>query len=123
MREKVDDDFIEEGYSLETGTFDLVENENYAEAGDLDEYNEFLDLHKKDLSVQANYDMVAATMDIENFTDYICTEICSRNTSVNHNTMAWKPKETGKWKWILMDLDRGFFSPSTIKFVLPISLA
>jgi len=30
------------------------------------------------------------------------------NGSINHNTMAWKTKENGKWEWILVDVDRGF---------------
>jgi hypothetical protein len=113
IREKVDEDFIAQNHQLEGGTFDMVENEDYAETGDLTAYNEFLQLHKKDLSVQANYNAVAEAMDIENFTDLVCTEVYSRNNSINHNIMAWKPKGTGKWKWILTDLDRGFFNPST----------
>ena len=59
---------------------------------------------------QANFDAVAAAMDIENFTDMVITEIYDRNISISHNVMAWKPKGTGRWKWVLMDLDRGFFS-------------
>ena len=113
IREKVDEDFITGNHLLEEGTFDMVENEDYAEAGDLNEYNAFMELHSKDLSIQANYDAVAATMDIENFTDLLCTEIYSRNSSIDHNIMAWKPKGTGKWKWVLTDIDRGFFNPST----------
>ena len=30
------------------------------------------------------------------------------NGSINHNTIAWKTKENGKWEWILVDVDRGF---------------
>jgi len=56
---------------------------------------------------------VAAVMDIEEFTDLIVTEMYSGNNSIDHNVMAWKPKGSGKWKWILMDLDRGFFTPSS----------
>ena len=36
IREKVDDDYIEKSYGLESGTFDLVENEDFAEAGGSD---------------------------------------------------------------------------------------
>ena len=113
IREKVDEDFILKNHDLEEGTVDMVENEDYAEAGVLDEYNEFAHLYSQNLSVQSNYDKVASAMDIENFTDLICTEVYSRNSSINHNVMAWKPKGSGKWKWILTDLDRGFFNPST----------
>lgn len=109
MREKVDDDYIEKSYGLEKGTFDLIENEEYVEAGNLDAYNSFHDLLHADLSVQGNFDQVVNLMDIENFTDYVITEMAMANTSISHNVMAWKPQNEGKWRWILMDLDRGGF--------------
>jgi len=108
FREKIETDYIEKHYGLEAGTFDMVENEDFAECGDLVAYTSLKTLFSKDLSVQANYDSVAAKMDIENFTDLVITEIATGNTSIDHNVMAWKPKDSGKWKWILMDLDRGF---------------
>ncbi len=112
IREKVNEDYIASSYSMDTDSFDMVENETYAENGDLTAYNEFLSLLDKDLSVEANYNAVAEVMDIENFTDYVITEMCVGNYSIEHNVMAWKPKYSGQWKWILMDLDRGFFSAS-----------
>ncbi|MBP1669994.1 MAG: exported protein of unknown function, partial [Bacteroidetes bacterium] len=110
IREKVDEDYIIQNRNQQKDSIDMVEYEEFAEAGDLTAYNEFKALYSRDLSVQANYDVVAAAMDIDNFTDMIITEIYDRNTSIDHNIMAWKPKGKGKWKWILMDLDRGFFS-------------
>ncbi len=114
IREKIDEDFIVGNRGLKSGTFDMVENENYAEAGDLVAYNKFKTFYTtKDLTVQENMDSLARMMDVENFTDLICTEVISGNSSVDHNVMSWKPKESGLWKWIIMDLDRGFFSPSS----------
>ncbi len=113
IREKVDDDYIEKSYNLEPGSFDLVENEDYAEAGDLEAYGHLETLLKKDLSDDANYSEVASLVDIENFTDYVISEMAMGNTSIDHNVMAWKPKNSGKWKWVLMDMDRGFFNPNS----------
>ncbi|MFC2089544.1 lamin tail domain-containing protein [Bacteroidota bacterium] len=113
IREKVDADYIENNHNLEPGSFDLIENQAFAEAGDLSAYNELLILLKKDLSIDANFDEIAKLVDIENCTDLIITEMATRNTSINHNIMSWKPKEGGKWKWVVMDLDRGFFSPGS----------
>ena len=112
IREKIEENYIMEHYGLEEGTFDMVENEDYAEAGDLLAYNDFRSTYRKDLSIQSNYNTVIEQMDIQNFTDYIATEIYSGNYSIDHNVMAWKSKDSGKWKWILMDLDRGFFNPA-----------
>lgn len=112
IREKVDDDYIEKSYLIEPGTFDLVENENYAEAGNLEASNQLKTMLAGDLSVSANYNAVAEIVDIENLTDYLITEMATGNTSVDHNVMTWKPRDEGKWKWVVMDLDRGFFNPS-----------
>ena len=112
IREKVDDDYIEKSYDMESGSFDLVENEDYAEAGDLEAYRQLENLLREDLSDDANYNEVANLVDIENFTDYVITEMATGNTSIDHNVMAWKPKDGGKWRWVLMDVDRGFFKPT-----------
>jgi len=112
IRSKTDDDFIEKNFGMEPGTFDLIENKNVVEAGDLDAYNEFKALVSQNLSVQSNYNAVAEKMDIEEFTDFIITEIYVRNTSIDHNILAWKPKESGKWRWVFIDMDRGFFNPA-----------
>ncbi len=108
FREKIETDYIEKHYGLAAGTFDMVENEDYAECGDLNAYNDFKIQFSKDLSVQANFDAVAELMDIEDFTNLVITEAATGNSSVDHNVMAWKPKDSGMWNWILMDLDRGF---------------
>ncbi len=112
IREKIDEDYIVGNHGLEPGTFDMIEETDqghYAETGDYVANDYFLSLTAKDLSVQANYDAVATVMDIDDFTDVVCTEIYSGNSSIGHNLMKYKPKDSGKWKWILMDFDRGFF--------------
>lgn len=110
IREKVESNYIEENHQLAKGSFDLVENEVLAEAGDSQAYAYLLQLLGKDLSVQSNFDAVAEVMDVENFTDYFITQAYVNNTSITHNVMCWKPKDKGKWRWVVMDLDRGFFN-------------
>ena len=115
IREKVDESYINGNYGLQPGTFDMIEEVDtgeYVETGDITANKYFLSLVAKDLSVQSNYDAVAAEMDVEEFTEMVCTEAYSGNNSIGHNLMKWKPKGTGKWRWILMDLDRGFFGAS-----------
>jgi len=109
IREKVDEDYVASNFGYKEGTFDLIENGDYVESGSLDAWNTYWALVNKDLSIQANFDTVANYMDIKSFSDLIVTEVFAGNSSIDHNTMAWKPKGSGKWRWILMDLDRGFF--------------
>jgi len=112
IREKVDESYINGNYGLQPGTFDMIEEVDtgeYVETGDRVANKHFLSLVAKDLTVQSNYDAVAAEMDVAEFTEMVCTEVYSGNNSIGHNLMKWKPKDAGKWRWILMDLDRGFF--------------
>jgi hypothetical protein len=112
IREKIDEDYIVGNHGLAGGTFDMIEETDaghYAETGDFKANDYFLSLTAKDLTVQSNYDAVAEQMDIQEFTEMVCTEVYSGNSSIGHNLMKWKPKDSGKWKWILMDFDRGFF--------------
>ena len=110
IREKVNEEYVETRYGLEAGTFDMIEGDQNVEAGDWEEWNHYKELWQKDLSVQANYDALTAIMDVENYTDFMVAQIWSHNTSVNHNPMAWKPKDGGQWRWIFTDGDRGFNS-------------
>jgi len=112
IREKVDESYIVGNYGLQPGTFDMIEEVDtgeYVESGNILANKYFLSLTAKDLTNQTNYDAVAAEMDIPEFTEMVSTEVYSGNNSIGHNLMKWKPKGTGKWRWILMDLDRGFF--------------
>jgi hypothetical protein len=109
IRDKVDKDYIAEYYGLKPSTFDMVIGGNTVENGSLAAWDSLTTLTNKDLSQQANFDAVANCFDVENFSDYIIAELYSKNTSISHNTMAWKPIGSGKWRWVLMDADRGFF--------------
>lgn len=110
IREKVDEDYITQHYGLQGSEFDMVEGGDTAEVGDTIAWKDFFSFATKtDFSNEANYVTLCNRMDVENFTDYIITQSYSANTSLNHNTMVWKPLDGGKWRWILMDTDRGFF--------------
>jgi hypothetical protein len=112
IREKIDEDYVVGNHGVKGGTFDMVEETDqghFAETGDLVANTSFIALIARDLTDQSNFDAVAAEMDIDEFTEMVCTEVYSGNSSIGHNLMKWKPKDSGKWRWILMDLDRGFF--------------
>ncbi|GEM_PF-1781904 len=81
-----------------------------------------------DLRIQANYDYVAARMDLENFCDYWLAQIYADNESVTHNVSYWRLwtpgydtltnapyGHDGRWRWVINDMDRAFggFGSST----------
>lgn len=121
IREKVDEDYVKRHYDLGGAEFDMVEGGDEAEVGTIDTWVDFLKRAKNaDLADDAVFAEITQEMDLENFTDYIITQSYSANTSLSHNTMTWKTREGGKWRWILMDCDRGFFkfADSDINYVV-----
>ena len=121
IREKVDEDYVKRHYDLGGADFDMVEGGDEAEVGSIDAWVDFLGRAKAaDLADDATFAAITAEMDVENFTDYIIAQSYSANTSLSHNTMTWKTVEGGKWRWILMDCDRGFFKfdDSNINYVV-----
>lgn len=73
-----------------------------------------------DLSDPQNYEHIKKLMDVDNFIDYLITEIYSRNTDWPQNNVRFWRYQTdndqpdapnsgdGRWRWILYDLDAGF---------------
>ncbi len=110
IRSKVNGAYISENFDVPEGAFDMIEHGDHAEVGDLIAYNHLLEVLSQDLSDESNFDQVRELINIENYTDFVIMQIFLVNGSINHNTMAWKPKENGKWEWILVDLDRGFYN-------------
>ena len=107
LRSRIDEGYIEENFGYASNEYDLIENNGEIEEGDDIAYNEFFALFDEDLTNVANFQAVEDVMDLQNFTDYFITEIWTSNSSYGHNIQLWKPKNEGKWRWILQDFDRG----------------
>jgi hypothetical protein len=117
IRSRVDESYIEDNYGWSGSEYDLIENNGVVEQGDDIAFNEFMDLLNQDLSIQSNYNAVAAVMDIENCIDFYVTEMWTGNSSFGHNVQFWKPRVFGsKWRWIAQDFDRGFIGADSDLF-------
>lgn len=91
---------------------------NYGQPGDEIPYfalKSFAASH--DLSVERNYQYVASKMDVDNFMEYLISEMFIANEDWPHNNMKmWRykgvpqvhnPLADGRWRWILYDTDPG----------------
>ena len=116
IREKINEDYLEEHFGVDSKKVDLLENNSLVLEGSNDDYLELLDfVSNNDLSVDANYEFVKLKMDISNFIDYQLSEIYFNNTDwPGNNVKYWRDYEhkTG-WRWILFDTDYsyGFVNP------------
>ena len=114
MREKLNEDYIENNYNIDGKTVNLVQHENKRISltnGDLNSYTSLLSfVATHDFSNQKNndaYDSLKKIMDIENFAKYTAAQIYFRNSDwPNNNVRAWNSPEH-PWKFIIFDLDFG----------------
>ena len=108
IRSRVDEEFVEENHGAEANSYDLITDDGNVETGTDSAYWVMDALFNEDLSVQANFDAVAAEVNMQDFADYWSTEIWTSNSSWGHNVVLWKPQTGGLWRYVFTDLDRGF---------------
>jgi hypothetical protein len=110
IREKVNEDFLAQHHNVNPDSLDILENFGEIVEGDNAEYFELYDfVSNNSMVIPANYEYVKSKMDIENFIRYQVFQIYIDNQDwPGNNIKFWKPKNTGKWRWILYDTDFGF---------------
>jgi hypothetical protein len=81
--------------------------------GESDGYEALLDyVTGHDMRIVDNYAYVQTQIDLDNYIDYIISEIYVGNTSWPRNRKVWRDRASpGKWTFMIYDLDRGFDDP------------
>lgn len=111
LREKINEEYLESNHGVEADSVDILENYNSVVEGSNSNYLDLLDfLEKYNISVDKNYNMVSEMIDIENYIDYLVSQIYFANSDWPGNNMKyWRPQtDAGKWRWIIYDTDFGF---------------
>lgn len=110
FRDRYDNQYIENHYGYKTGTFDMLGRVNTVEYGNANAYDELLSfLQTEDLNEPENEEHLKNTVDLANFRDYHILQIFIMNTDQpGKNVRFWKPRNEGKWKWLVYDLDDAF---------------
>ncbi|MCF7913078.1 MAG: CotH kinase family protein [Candidatus Cloacimonetes bacterium] len=113
MREKADEYWVKSNYDLDPDDdeFDMIAMQDEILSGDMDHWNAFYSfLENNSLEDQQNFDYAATQMDIDEYMNYMLTEVYVGNTDwPGHNLKYWRPRtDDGKWRWLLFDLDFGF---------------
>lgn len=111
IRERSTEYYFETHYGLDPDEVDLLKADNSATAGSSTDYvNLMSNLEKYPLSSENNYNYVAEQIDIDNFINYVQTELFMNNRDWPANNLKkWRgtnPKT--KWKWFIYDMDFGF---------------
>ena len=119
IRERFDPQYFASNYGVDPDNIDHLEYKwtgpstigpSVAE-GDMAHYLSMMDfVEQNTLADDENYNHVKTLMDTDSFIDYLIIEMYVHNVSWRHNREWWSPRTTGaKWKWLIPDLDRGFY--------------
>lgn len=115
LREKISEHFIASNHpGVDPDNIDRLEFRYKVLNGDSTAYhNLFTFLATHDLTEPDNYEFVKSQVDIENLTKYLVANIYCNNTDwPRNNVTLWRERtSTGKWRWILDDMDWSFGFP------------
>ena len=115
MREKLNEDYIENHYPhVSADDVDLMAASDVtksitASEGDDEDYNALISYVKSnDLTNNACYQHVTTLIDIDEYIEYMVSEIYGSNNDWPHNNVKiWKAKKRGaRWRWFLYDTDQ-----------------
>lgn len=121
LRERQDKEYIETNYGY-TGEIDFLERafgypgNRYAIEGSWDSFFQFKDSVQNpelDMNLPETYQYLDSLIALDEFADYLMVEIYNGNCDwLANNVKFWRPRDgSGKWRWILWDLDHGFGLP------------
>lgn len=115
IREKVNENYIETKYNIDPSKIDMIETDGLAKklvvsCGNFDQYNKMIEfIDSNPLSIQENYDTIKNWIDINEFINYLATEVYIANRDWPQSNMKfWKEHKSGKWRWILYDTEFSF---------------
>lgn len=112
LRERLGAHYLEENYSfVEADKVDYIKNRDEVKEGSYDHYQAMLDfLRLNKLDDESNYQYIKTQMDIDEYIEYMVTEIYCKNTDwPGNNIKYWRPQTIdGRWRWMLFDTDFGF---------------
>lgn len=112
LREKIDDQYFLLHYNVDPSDLDHLEDDYSVISGDSSDFVNLLSIVQGiNLSDSMNYAYVASKVDIHNLMDFVIVQDYLANSSWGHNREIWQDKKNEKlWRWILVDMDRGFNS-------------
>ncbi len=136
IREKLNEHYVASNSNAQSDNIDLIQGggeKNYPNGfgpihGTIENYNQLLNLiNTSDLTDPEILEKVEAYIDLDNYIDYMASQIYFANRDwPGNNIKAWRSREAdGKWRWILYDTDFGFglsyggkFDHNTLEFAL-----
>lgn len=111
IREKSNEYYFETNYGYDPAQIDLVKANGEATAGSNGDYQQVMDwIAAHPLQEDANYQWVRTRLDIDNFTNYVQSEMFFVNKDwPGNNLKRWRSRAPQTlWKWFIYDTDFAF---------------
>ena len=116
IRDKINESYIKYTRGIEEDNLDMIKGTTRAETGDYAAHKALIEYIKThDLSNQTYFDYVASQIDLEEWSNYWITETFFANTDTGNIRFYCTRDGSGKWRWILFDLDWALYT-STYKW-------
>jgi len=113
LREKLDADYLDTRFGDDPSTVDLLKNGSEVQAGTATAWNATIQhFMTHDISDSAGYAQAKTLLDVDNYADYLATEIWASNTDwPSNNFRVWRRRAPATpWRMMLFDLDAGLGS-------------
>ncbi len=125
--EKSNEKLVEENYGIDESNLDYCELNAVPDVGSADGFVSMINYASThNLADSASYKIISDQMDIDEYIDYMITEIYVNNTDwPGNNLKYWRTiNPQSKWRWVLFDTDFGFglyntgYDANTLTFAL-----
>lgn len=114
LREKVDDEFIENHYNVDGSDTNIMRVDGNITTGSSNFYRSLVNyINTHDMTKNESYEYVKSKLDIENFIDFWIGELYVTNNDIVNMRFFNNPKiDNGKIKMIFYDFDYAFYNYS-----------
>ncbi len=111
IREKLNEDMIASHHNLNPDEINILENNGDVVEGSNERYLDLINfVNNNSLTVNNNYEYVKSNIQIENYIDYVLSQIYYSNVDwPGNNIKYWTTQsDTSRWRWLIFDTDHGF---------------
>ena len=106
LRERINAEWLGRYAGVDENNLDLIKGNSNAKAGTNEAYLDLVHYAATyDLKDETYYQYVAGKVDIDNFIDYLITEIYFANGDTGNIKCYCEKSSSGKWRWIMFDFD------------------
>lgn len=121
LREKLDADYLDTRFGHDPSTVELLKNGSEVQAGTATHWNTVIrDFMTHGFADSAKLQRAGTMLDLDNYSDYVATEIWASNTDwPANNFRTWRRHDLATpWRHMLFDLDAGLGSFGGMKDML-----